>query len=301
MMDVRTVAPLSTEFKPSNFQWDWYSRFARSVKRSHTLLISDHGIGKTYAARTVAAELNVPVWYVSASHGLERSHLEGHYRPAPAGEPTKVQAPDDSWHVVQPGVQLEAWDGIVASAVQNKEGALLVIDEFFRLPGDVRSTLFAAMDTHGGDYTIAYRGHTFSVHPNFRVVGCTNPPSPLYPEVEVADRALLSRFGSVLRLPFPTDKEIARFMKHIGFPRDYVVRVVQFVRQIKQAYDKGDLDNFVSPRDVVFVAQALTAGLTLDESLEDSLYGKFSDRYREALSGLWASISKGATNATAAA
>lgn len=265
------------EFLPGKFKWNWYDRVESHVKRTHTLLISEHGIGKTYTLRSIASTMKRPFYYVSASFGLERAALEGQYIP-----------------VYYDGhIGLEPMDGIVASAARNEQGALLMIDEFFRLPGDIQSVLFAAMDAHRGDMTIAYRGETVRVPEGFRMVAATNPPSPMYPEVEIADRALLSRFGAVIRLQYPDGKELARYMSAIAFPRDRVVQTIHFAIRVKAAYDKGDLDNFVSPRDLLFFGQALSAGLDHVEALEDTVVGKFHDRYHEAIRGFYKMQGKG--------
>jgi len=267
--EVRTVPPVPSEFAASKFRWNWHERVARGVRRGHTLVISDHGMGKTYTGRIIAGDTGLPMWYVSASYGLERSVLEGQY------------FPDTDQH----GIRLVATDGIVSSAVL--ADGLLVIDEFFRLPGEVQSCLFAAMDAHRGDYTIAYRGATIRVGEHFRVLGFTNPPSPMYPEVEIADRALLSRFSTVINVPFPDGKEWARFMAHLKFPKEHLIRTINFLLRVRLAFQKGDIDNFVSPRDVVFFNDAITAGLSIDDAFADSIVGKFGARFEEAIRGFW--------------
>jgi MoxR-like ATPase len=280
MSDLRTVPPISEEFVPGTFRWKWYDRVKQHVARTHVLLIAEHGVGKTYTLRSIAAERGRPFWYVSASFGLERASLEGQYLPV--------------YHDGHIG--LEPMDGIVASAAA--AGGDLMIDEFFRLPQDTQSNLFACMDAHRSSMSIAYRGGNIQVPESFRVIGATNPPSPMYPEVEIADRALLSRFGAVIRLPYPDGKELARYLKAVEFPRDRVVQTIHFAVRVKASFDKGDLDNFVSPRDLLFFGAALSAGMDHEQALEDTVVGKFHDRYHEAIRGFYRMQGKGAEGET---
>ena len=277
---VIAVPPVPVDgFKPSKFRWSWYPRVLRSIKAGHTLIISDHGFGKTYTARIIAQELACPMYYVSAGYGLERSTFEGQFLP---------------YQSENGGVALQAVDGYVTAAIlesaRNPNGALLVIDEFFRAPGETQSALMAAMDSHRGDYTITYRGETVTVGEKFRVLACTNDVSPMYPEVEVADRAVLSRFASVVRLKYPDAKELARFMAHAQFPERHVVPTIQFAMKVRAAFDKGELDNFISPRDLVFLGKALRSGVTVQEALEDTIFGKFARDKEEALLAFWKAI-----------
>lgn len=276
---VIAVPPVPTDgFKPSKFRWSWYPRVLRAIKAGHTLVISDHGLGKTYTGRIIAQELACPMYYVSAGYGLERSTFEGQFLPYQGEE----------------GVALQAVDGYVTAAIiestRNVNGALLVIDELFRAPGETQSALMAAMDSHRGDYTITYRGQTITVGEKFRVLAFTNDVSPMYPEVEVADRAVLSRFETVMRLKFPDAKELARFMAHVQFPEASVVKTIQFTMKVRDAFNKGELDNFISPRDLVFLGKALRSGTPPQEALEDTIFGKFAREKEEALLAFWKAI-----------
>src|SRR5439155_656704 len=101
----------------------------------------------------------------------------------------------------------------------------------------------------------------------------------------IADRALLSRFGTVIRVKFPADRELARYMAHLNFPKQQLVQTINFTVKVRQAYEKGDLDNFLSPRDLGFFAGALNDGMAVADAFDDVIVGKFAERYEEAVRG----------------
>ncbi len=295
-------------FVPSDFEWEWTARLERAILRTHTLAIADHGIGKTITIFKLAKKHNARVWYFTASYGLERGVLEGQHFPKPNGHPISVQDPDGHWHVISPPVSLQAVDGFITSAIEagrHGEKAWLVVDEFFFLAKDVEPNLFAAMDTHQGIYSIAYRGGSVRVGPEFRVIGSTNAPSPMYPEAETSNRALLSRFGAIILIPFPSKTELGRYLGFLarGLPKelqkvigDNAPRLVRFCLQVRQAQEKGELDNFVSPRDLTHFVNAVSAvGIpksgneqsVIEEALDETVFPKFAPRYIPGVKDFW--------------
>jgi len=65
------------------------------------------------------------------------------------------------------------------------------------------------------------------------------------------------------------------------------VQTINFTVKVRQAYEKGDLDNFLSPRDLGFFAGALNDSVPVADAFEDVIVGKFAERYEEAVRGFW--------------
>lgn len=254
------------------WRWAWEREAEDALRVTHVLLIGGYGLGKSVFAARSARTAGRPVYMVSCSYGVERDTLEGAYRPRPG----------------ESGVNLIAVDGIVTSALAT--GGYLLIEEISRLPGDLVGRLLAALNTHRGTFDVSYRGGSVTVHPEFRCIATANPPTRDY-RTDRLDSALLSRFA-VVEVSFPKIDELLGFLGHIGLPVEYRESLANFARDVHKKYTSGELDHYVSPREMVQFARLLAAGVPERRAFELAISSKFgigAPKAAQVRAGLWES------------
>jgi MoxR-like ATPase len=161
----------------------------------HVMLEGPPGTSKSTILKSVVQEMGIPFTQVTGNSDLTSTKLLGHFDPA---------------QVLSKGYKPEHFEyGPLTQAM--KEGAILYVEEFNRLPDDTTNVFITA--TSERELTLPYLGCVVA-KPEFRVVAALNP----YDDAGTArvSRALRDRFCS-MRMDYQNrDEEIDIVKRHTG-------------------------------------------------------------------------------------
>lgn len=194
------------------------------------LLIGETGVGKTAAVRHVAARTR---------NSLRRVNVNGSTTAEDFVGQLMVNEKGTYWS-----------DGILTDALRN--GYWLVIDEINAASAEVLFVLHSLLDD---DRYIVLTGkpdkEVVRAHPNFRIFATMNPPER-YAGTKDMNKAMLSRFAVTIEVSLPPSSvELdviagkSKFLTEKG-----KAQMKNFLEEVRGAYEKEELDLFVSPRDV---------------------------------------------------
>lgn len=151
----------------------------------HILLEGPPGTSKSTILRTIAEEMGVPFYFITANSDLTSTKLLGHFDPARA---------------LAEGYKAEHFEyGPLSRAML--EGALLYIEEFNRLPDETTNVFVTA--TSEGEVVVPHLG-SVKAAPTFRIIAAMNPHDEV--GTSLVSRALRDRFCS-LRMEYQTKEE----------------------------------------------------------------------------------------------
>jgi MoxR-like ATPase len=179
----------------------------------HVLLEGPPGTSKSTILRTIAEEMGVPFLFITANSGLTSTKLLGHFDPARA---------------LAEGYKPEYFEyGPLTRAM--REGALLYIEEFNRLPDETTNVFITAISERE---VVVPNLESIKALPAFRIVAAMNP----YDEVgtSLVSRALRDRFCS-LKMEYQSkeeEMEIVR-LRTGGGNQDLVETAVEIARRTR--------------------------------------------------------------------
>lgn len=122
----------------------------------HILLEGPPGTSKSTLLRSIARELNIPIYIIEGNIDLTPAKLVGHFNPS------KVMSDNYNPLYFEKGPLTKAME----------EGGILYIEEFNRMPADVSNVLITPMEE--GLMNIPRYG-LVQAHASFRVVAAQNP------------------------------------------------------------------------------------------------------------------------------
>lgn len=280
-VEVSTIPPITRPVDLGTFRWGFEANADALLSAGkHVLLLGGHGLGKSLFARRWAVEHSRPVWIVTASAGVERDTLEGQYLPTVNGH----------------GVSIRAVDGILTSAI--REGGLLMLEEGTGMMPDIQLRFLSALNSHVGEFDVSYRGAAVPVHPEFVCIMTGNPPGKNYRGTDRLNSALLSRFA-VVEIPFPTLEETLAYLSAIGSPEELREPLARLAVQVWQTFDKGQVNNYVSPRELSLYLGALRSRVPDDIAFRSCILNKFDATQRPAILHTWGMLRPSLENPSA--
>jgi len=229
------------------------------------------GSGKSELFEQVAARTNRPMMRVQHSANTEESHIIGqwtvkggntHFELGPLAMAMKFGwlYVADEYDFAQPSV-LAVYQPVL-------EGKALVIKE---APAEMR---------------------IIEPHPNFRMVATGNTngsgdESGLYQGTLIQNSANYDRFGMVIHKKYmPEDKESIMLQKRAKLTAKDADKMVQFAKEIRQAFDGAKMSDTVSPRTLIYASQIGIMRGSFAHGLEKSFISKLSKVDREVAGGI---------------
>lgn len=226
---------------------------ALAAKR-HILLEGPPGTSKSTILRAIAEEMRLPFHFITANSDLTATKLLGHFDPARA---------------LAEGYRPEHFGyGPLTQAM--REGALLYIEEFNRLPDETTNVFVTA--TSEREVVIPHLG-SIQAAPAFRIIAAMNP----YDEVgtSLVSRALRDRFCS-LKMDYQSKEEEMEIVRLRSASRDefLVDTAVEIARRTREheevrmgASVRGAIDMVLIAGELLGTASGNTYGVGQTERL----------------------------------
>lgn len=132
-------------------------------------------------------------------------------------------------------------------AVAMKEGHIFVADEITYFPAAVKTVLNPVLEPHGRLVLPGNGGEIIDPHPNFRFVATDNrfghgDDTGLFPNSQVQDAALLSRFDHTLNVTWMTpNQERDLLVKITGVEKEIAELIAKVATDTRDAADAGKL------------------------------------------------------------
>lgn len=210
------------------------------------LLIGETGVGKTAAIRHIAARTR---------NSLRRVNVNG-----------SMTAEDFVGQLIVRNGATEWEDGVLTEAM--RKGWWLVIDEINAASAEILFVLHSLLDD---DRFIVLTGkpdrEVVKAHKNFRLFATMNPPER-YAGTKDMNKALLSRFAITIEVPIPPVAVELGEIVDVKLPKKQQEQFKSFLSEIRSAYDKEELETFVSPRDTRSIARVLAYTGSIATALE---------------------------------
>jgi len=205
-------------------------------------LVGPAGVGKTYIAETVAREKGYELYKINVSDKIDESELVGYM--TIVGNETKFV------------------DGILTRALlasQNKKVCVL-FDEVNRCLPERISVLLSVTDFRCELCVLGDNKIVKGNRENLQFIATLNSGTDY--AVYSLDTALKSRFGTVIRLNFG---DICKELKAFGLN---IAGLSKFVNNVREGYEKGELDYSFSLRELEKLRTLLDSGFTVEEAVE---------------------------------
>jgi MoxR-like ATPase len=184
------------------------------VAGKHILLEGPPGTSKSTLLRIIAREAGIPFYIVEGNIDLTPAKLVGHFNPA------KVMADSYQPEYFEKGPLTQAM----------KEGGILYIEEFNRMPADVSNVLISPMEE--AEISIPRYGSVMAVRP-FTVIAAQNP----YDDVGTVrvSRAFMDRI-CLIKMNYQNEEEerdIVRLRTGLDDPKiiELAVKMVRDTRK----------------------------------------------------------------------
>jgi len=203
-------------------------------------VFGSHGTGKTTVVEQACARTKRPMLRVQHTDTTEESHIVGQM-------------------VVRNGAT-EFDYGPLAEAMLN--GWVYLADEYDVAHAGVLSVYQPVLE--GKDLYIKEAPPSMrrvKPHPNFRffATGNTNgsgDDTGLYSGTKVGNAANYSRFGTSIRVDYPSNEiEKAMIVKRIGIKIDVAAKLVDFATRVRTMYEAGEISLPISPRELLGAAR----------------------------------------------
>jgi MoxR-like ATPase len=203
----------------------------------HVILEGPPGTSKSTVLQSIVKEMRVPFIQVTGNQDLTAAKLIGHFDLAQA--PAKRYKPEHFQY------------GPLTWAM--REGAILYVEEFNRLPGDTASVFVPATAEHA--LAVPRLGGVVA-KPEFRVVAAMNPLDDTG-TVRVS-RTLRDRFCSIYLDYQSRDEEIEIVKRHSGgLPFGLVQTAVELTRRTRAHQDVRQGASVRGAIDLVMIARQL--------------------------------------------
>lgn len=237
---------------------------AYSIKENMpTLLIGETGVGKTSAVRYLAAVTN---------NNLRRVNVNGSMTAEDFVGQLLVNNEGTYWK-----------DGVLTECMRN--GYWLVIDEINAASAEILFVLHSLLDD---DHYIVLTDHPereiVHAHPNFRIFATMNPPER-YSGTKEMNKALLSRFPMTLTIPLPPDAiEFGLISGADSILKPHELKgFKKFVGEMRNAYNKEEMEVFISPRDLGAIMKVYLFTGNLIEAVEKTIMPRGSRSEQKAI------------------
>lgn len=255
-------------FVPSLLEYADHDKLLESIAYSikeniPTLLIGETGVGKTSAVRYLAAVTN---------NNLRRVNVNGSMTAEDFVGQLLVNKEGTYWK-----------DGVLTECLRN--GYWIVIDEINAASSEILFVLHSLLDD---DRYVVLTDHPerelVKAHPNFRIFATMNPPER-YSGTKEMNKALLSRFPMTLTVPLPPDSIEYSTISHAdGILSETELKgFKKFVAEMRNAYNKEEMEVFISPRDLASIMKVYLFTGNLIEAVEKTIMPRGSKSEQKAI------------------
>lgn len=218
------------------------------VQNIPALLVGETGVGKTAAIRHIAAKTKNDLRRVNVNGSMTAEDFVGQLL---------VDKTGTYWK-----------DGVLIEAMRN--GYWLVIDEINAASAEILFVLHSLMDD---DHYVVLTDHPqreiVHAHKDFRIFATMNPPER-YSGTKEMNKALLSRFGMTLNVGLPPEDieygAISGAEKTLS--KDELKGLKKFVTEMRNGYNKEEMEVFVSPRDIAHIMKVYLFTNNLVDAIE---------------------------------
>lgn len=238
------------------------SAYTKDDIRYNVLLVGHAGGGKTYAARKVAEALNRPIFFFN------------------------MGATQDPRATLIGNTQLDPEKGTFFSSSEfvkaiQTEDAIIILDEVTRINDDGANILFPVLDTTRElRLDEAPGAPTVAVHPSVTIVATGNIGAE-YTGTRTLDRAFDERFIKFEMDLLSVEDEITLMNIHYG---DGISdadkrRLAEIARDTRNeaTSDTARISKFISTRTVLYAAEFVRDGFSLNETAEQVIYPLFDN------------------------
>ena len=234
---------------------------AAYASRMPMMLKGPTGCGKTRFVELMAWKLKKPLITVSCHEDMTASDLVGRYL---------LDAQGTVWH-----------DGPLTLAVRS--GAICYLDEIVEARQDTSVVIHSLTDDRR-ILSLEKKNEIVKAHPDFQIVISYNPG---YQSVlKDLKESTKQRFGAI-SFDYPPPADEAKIIAHeSGIDEKIATKLVQISERSRNLKGHG-LDEGASTRMLIYAAQLISQGITLEEACEAALVLPITDDHdiRNALSG----------------
>lgn len=225
-----------------------------------SLLIGETGTGKTTLINELAKEKKRELIRVSLNGATSTDDILG-----------KFLAKDGSTY----------WqDGVLVSAMKN--GHWIVFDEINAALPEVLFALHSLLDDDRKVTLTEKNGEVIRPVESFRFFACMNP-SEDYAGTKEMNTALISRFAGVFHIGvFPPEEE-KKVLIRKGIAEDTASRLIGVGNYLREKREKGDIFTFISTRDLIQAGLLIMKGISVQDGVTFSIFGKLNRDEREDL------------------
>lgn len=263
--------------KDPNFEkFGFYSDLKNIIKskKFYPIFISGpSGIGKTFLVEQVCAELKKECIRVNFSIETDQTDL--------IGGPTLVNG------------NITYSEGPVITCLRN--GYILLLDEVDRSNPNNILILNGILEGRGfynpktGEYIKAAEGFNVIMTANSKGFG---DESGKYLS-QILDSAFLERLPVTFESEFPNEKTESKILSHHLDDEDFIQKLVKWARVIRKTFNDGGIDEIISTRRLVHIAQAYSM-FNCDKLKAISLcVSRFESHTKEAFIDLYTKIDAG--------
>ena len=237
--------PMTPEIDPTyEFRPQHLIKFLTAHLFGQNLWLHGHtGTGKTTLAEQIASRIGYPVFRLNLDSNMERADIVGSKEiVVENGQPTT-----------------KFFEGILPRAMQLP--CFLILDEMDAGMPDILFSVQRALEKKGLVLT-EDGGRLVQSHSAFRFIATANSRGQgdefgWYQGVRPMNLATLDRFGTFIEVGYLAKDQETRVLSK-SFPqmaKDKVEQVVQFTKEIREAFVGGELSTTISPRGSVALCQ----------------------------------------------
>lgn len=275
-----TTQPVHSEYlvpeRDTNFEkYGFYNDLKNIIKskRFYPIFISGpSGIGKTFLVEQVCAELKRECIRVNFSIETDQTDL--------IGGPTLVDG------------NITYSEGPVITCLRN--GYVLLLDEIDR--GNQQNLLILNGILEGKGYFNPKTGEFIKAKEGFNVITTANTKGFGSDDgkylSQIMDSAFLERFCVTFEQPFPSEKVEMKILSHHMDDSDFIEKLIKWARVIRTTYNNGGIDEFISTRRLVHIAETYSIFNNKIKSIE-LCCSRYETHVKESFIDLYSKIDSG--------
>lgn len=162
-------------------------------------------------------------------------------------------------------------DGILINAM--RRGMWLLLDEINAATPEVLFALHSLLDDDRQILISEWRGEIVKPHADFRFFASMNPN---YSGTKELNKALLSRFPTIINFDFPNlEREVEIIKIHTDFKdQKKLENYIKMAHELRFAYRSRNINSICSTRELIAFCQFLDSGLSEEDSFNFSILNK---------------------------
>ena len=268
-------ASLIPEKDPNFEKFGFYNDLKSIIKSNkfYPIFISGlSGIGKTFLVEQVCAELMRECVRINFSIETDKSDL--------IGSQTLVNG------------NIEYHEGPVLKAM--REGSILLLDELDR--SNPNNCLILNSIMEGRQFYNTYTRELIKAKEGFNVIATANTKGYGSDDgkylSQILDSAFLERFYVTFEQPYPTEKVETKILSHHLDDSDFIEKLVKWSNVIRKTYDNGGIDEIISTRRLVHIAETYNIFKNKIKSI-DLCCSRYESHIKDSFLDLYTKIDSG--------